>query len=214
MKIKLILFDFFGTLAFLSKRPDPLKFLGILEKFGCNLNDLNWNRIDKTLSSLDGFFGKAKSWEDSVKLIFKEFGKRPSKKAIQEITGFLKKGLVFKFYKDFAFIKKLPFRKALLTTAPKFIFSNIALDGFEKILTPLELGAIKPDLKAFLSALKIFKIESGEVLMVGDDLEKDIIPARKIGMGAVLVDRSNSIKIRTSPIKKISSLKELKNLLI
>ncbi|MBZ9578272.1 HAD hydrolase-like protein [Patescibacteria group bacterium] len=214
MKIKLILFDFFGTLAFLSKRPDPLKFLGILEKFGCDFNNLNWKKGEESLSSLNDFFCKARNWEDSVRLIFKRFGKRPSRKAIQEITSFLKKNLVFKFYKDFAFIKELPFRKALLTSAPKFIFSNITLGGFEKILTPLEVRAIKPDLKAFLSALKIFKIKPEEILMVGDDLEGDIIPAGKIGMEAVLIDRNNSIKIKNSSVKKINSLKELKNILI
>ncbi|MBZ9569913.1 HAD-IA family hydrolase [Patescibacteria group bacterium] len=213
MKIKLILFDFFGTLVFLSKKPDPLKFLGILEKFGCNFNNLNWKREEESLSSLNDFFYKARDWEDSVRLIFKRFKKRPSGKAIQEITSFLKKNLVFKLYKDFAFIKKLSFRKAILTDAPKFIFSNITLNGFEKILTPLEVKAIKPDLKAFLSALKIFKIKPGEVLMIGDDLEGDIIPARKIGMKAILIDRSNSIKIKDSSVKKINSLKELKKIL-
>ncbi len=213
MKIKLILFDFFGTLVFLSKKPDPLKFLGILEKFGCDFNDLNWKKEEGSLSSLNDFFYKARNWEDSVRLIFKRFKKRPSRKAIQEITSFLKRNLIFKFYKDFAFIKKLSFRKAILTDAPKFIFSDITLNGFEKILTPLEVKAIKPNLKAFLSALRIFKIKPGEALMIGDDLEADIIPARKIGMEVVLIDRSNSIKIKDSSVKKINSLKELKKIL-
>lgn len=213
MQIKLILFDFFGTLAFIFKKPDPLKFLGILEKFGCDFNDLNWEKGEKTFSSLGEFFSKTKSWPDFVRLIFKRFEKRPSKKAIQEIVSFLKKNLVFKFYKDVVFLKKLPFRKAILTDAPKFVFSNIALDGFEKILTPSEIGVIKPDPKAFLSVLRIFKVESREVLMVGDDLKRDIIPAGKIGMETVLIDRNDSLKIKDSSIKKINSLKELKKIL-
>jgi len=48
--------------------------------------------------------------------------------------------------------------------------------------------------------------------MVGDEIERDLIPAKNLGMEVILIDRKN--KIENAPFKKISSLKELKNLLI
>ena len=48
------------------------------------------------------------------------------------------------------------------------------------------------------------------VLMVGDEIEKDLIPAEKLGITTILIDRKNSIK-NYSGIK-IKSLKELRKL--
>jgi len=48
--------------------------------------------------------------------------------------------------------------------------------------------------------------------MVGDELERDLIPAKKLGMETILIDREN--KIENPPVKKINSLDELKQILI
>jgi FMN phosphatase YigB (HAD superfamily) len=48
--------------------------------------------------------------------------------------------------------------------------------------------------------------------MVGDEIERDLIPAKNLGMETILIDREN--KIKNADFKKISSLKELKAILI
>ena len=47
--------------------------------------------------------------------------------------------------------------------------------------------------------------------MIGDEVESDLIPAKKLGMKTILIDREN--KIKNTQFKKISSLKELKEIL-
>jgi len=56
------------------------------------------------------------------------------------------------------------------------------------------------------------KVKPEEVLMIGDEIERDLIPAKNLGMEAILIDREN--KIVNPPVQKISSLSELKNILI
>ncbi|MBZ9571729.1 HAD family hydrolase [Patescibacteria group bacterium] len=209
MSIKLILFDFFGTLAFFSKKPDSLTFLKLLEKFDIDFN--NFNKWSKFVPFYNYSFSRAKNWKDGLSLIFRKFKKRPKKEAIRKVSQFLDKNLVFKFYDDVKIIEKIPFRKSILTTAPRFMLEKLSLDGFEKILTPREVRALKPDKKAFLNALKILKVLPNQALMIGDDLERDIIPAKKLGMEAILIDRDDLIKNRS--IRKIKSLKELKKIL-
>ena len=46
--------------------------------------------------------------------------------------------------------------------------------------------------------------------MVGDEVERDIMPAQKLGMKAILIDRNNSVKLNNPSFPKIHSLKELK----
>lgn len=53
---------------------------------------------------------------------------------------------------------------------------------FKHILTSDELGTKKPDTAFFTNALQLMKCAPENVLSVGDNLEKDIIPAKSAGM--------------------------------
>ena len=210
MKIELILFDFYGTLAFLAKRPSFQDLFHLLEKTGLKL-EMATEIADSFLSA--SFWSQDfKSWEDFVRAVLSQWDKKPEGKLVQEIASFLKKNVAFKFYEDARNIDKLSIRKAILTTAPRFLLTGLSFEGFEKIFTPENTKALKPDPKAFLTAIKDLGVLPGETLMVGDDLESDIIPAKKLGIKVTLIDRDNSVK--NSPVKKINSLKELKNLLV
>lgn len=55
---------------------------------------------------------------------------------------------------------------------------------FKSIFTGTELESKKPHLDFYRRLCKKIRTPPGECLMVGDNLEKDIIPARRIGMQA------------------------------
>lgn len=210
MKIKVILFDFFGTLAFLFKKPSFRDLVRFFKKTGFNFK-IAIEIADSFLSA--SFWNQNfKSWEDFVRVILAYWKEKPEQEMVQETAGFLKKNVIFKFYKDVENIDKLPFRKAILTTAPRFLLAELSTERFEKIFTPENTKALKPDPKVFLVALKDLGVSPEETLMVGDDLERDILPAKKLGMNTVLIDREN--KIKDSSVKKIHSLAELKQILI
>lgn len=209
MLIKLILFDFFGTLAFLSQKPSFQDLLYFFKKAGFSLKEAT--QIANSFLSSNFWNQNFKSWEDFVRATLAHWKKEPKEEMVQEISSFLKKNVIFKFYKDAKDINKLPFRKAILTTAPRFLLADLPMERFEKIFTPENTKALKPDPKAFLVALKDLGVSPKETLMVGDDLEIDILPAKKLGINTVLIDRNNSIK--NPPVRKIGSLKELKKIL-
>ncbi len=56
------------------------------------------------------------------------------------------------------------------------------------------------------------KLNQKERYIVGDEVEKDLIPAQKLGMETFLIDREN--KIINPNVRKITSLSELKKILI
>jgi HAD superfamily hydrolase (TIGR01509 family) len=210
MKLKAIFFDFFGTLAFLSKKPNLVRLFSLVIKLGFDLDYKNFNKASQ--AAFKYLFFQAKSWDEGAKLIFERLSKKPTKETTQRVANYFKENLAFKFYKDVNSIKRLPVKKAILTTAPRFLLSDLPLDGFDKIFTPTETKTLKPDLRAFSFALKTLKVLPGQALMVGDDLEKDIFPAKKLGMKTVLIDRDNKIKVKDPSIRKISSLEELKKI--
>lgn len=58
---------------------------------------------------------------------------------------------------------------------------------FDVVVASAEAGCEKPDSKIFNMALKQAKCNPSEAVMIGDRLDNDIIPAKKLGMKTVWV---------------------------
>jgi HAD superfamily hydrolase (TIGR01509 family) len=210
MKLKLILFDFSGTLAYLSKPIDFKGFFDSLKNFGLEIETDEEIKAFATLFT--DLLGWARDWLDFSEKIFVEYVEKPEREAVEKLARFLEKNVSFKLYDDVKEILDLPVQKAILSANARFIVESLGLDKFAKIFTPKETKFLKPDKRAFLASLKKLKVKPEETLMVGDEIERDLIPAKELGMEVVLIDREN--KIENPPVKKINSLKELKNILI
>jgi len=209
MKPKLILFDFSGTLAYLSKPVDFKGFFSVLKNFGIEIEtDEKIKALATLFSDLLGF---TKNWLDFSEKLFKEYVEEPETEAIKKLAEFLEKNISFELYDDVKEIFDLPFKKAILSANAKFIVESLGLQTFAKIFAPKETKFLKPDPRAFLTPLEKLKVKPEENSMVGNELERDLVPAKKLGMKVILIDREN--KIKNSSVKKISSLKELKNFL-
>lgn len=85
---------------------------------------------------------------------------------------------------------------------------------FEKVFISGDIGTGKPDSEIFNYVLKALDIKAEEAVMVGDNLNTDIIGANRIGIDSVWLNRfdaENNSAIE--PSYEIKSLKELKNIL-
>jgi len=61
---------------------------------------------------------------------------------------------------------------------------------FQWFFTSKELGASKPNPMFFEQALQKLNASAGEAMMIGNDYEKDIVPARAVGMNTVLISKA------------------------
>ena len=64
---------------------------------------------------------------------------------------------------------------------------------FDVVMASAEAGCAKPDLKIFTMALNKAGCEPYEAFMVGDRLDNDIVPAKKLGMKTVWVRQGYAI---------------------
>ena len=64
---------------------------------------------------------------------------------------------------------------------------------FDVVMASAEAGCAKPDPKIFTMALQKAKCEPNDAVMVGDRLDNDIIPAKKLGMKTVWVRQGYAI---------------------
>ena len=59
---------------------------------------------------------------------------------------------------------------------------------FSYFVTADDVSKSKPDLEPFLKAMEKSKLKPGQILYVGDQVEKDMKPAKRTGMKTALVD--------------------------
>jgi HAD superfamily hydrolase (TIGR01549 family) len=76
-------------------------------------------------------------------------------------------------------------------TTLKEKLSSFFKRDFLGVFVSEESGYPKPNLKMFNDAVAFAGCTPEKILYVGDSLKLDIIPARKAGMTAVLIDRLN-----------------------
>jgi len=210
MKPKLIIFDLFGTLIFQTSKIKREDFFIFYKSLGIKLEK------KEDFENLSKVFAKAtkssSSWQELSQKVFKEILGEENEGKTEKLTKFLKENLIYQPFDDVEEIIDLPYKKAILTDASRFLFSDLGFEKYFQVFTPKETKFLKPDKRAFLSVLDFFDIKPKEALMVGDELERDLIPAKDLGMEIILIDREN--KIENPPIKKIISLRELKNILV
>lgn len=65
---------------------------------------------------------------------------------------------------------------------------------FEKIIISRKLGIEKPDYRIFRHMVRAFDLPCERILYVGDDPERDIKPAKEMGMKAVLIEQPKEMK--------------------
>jgi len=205
MKPKLIIFDFYKTLGFQVPKKGLKDFFAFYKKIGV---EFKTEEDIKTFTLLfSKLMGYAANWLELGKILLEKVLEKPNPEKIKALADFYKENIVYQLYDDVKEIVNLPYQKAVLTANAKFLIKDLGLEEFAKLFTPRETKFLKPDSKAFLFVLENLKVKPEEAIMVGDEIERDLIPAQKLGMEAILIDREN--KIENSPFKKITSLVEL-----
>lgn len=79
---------------------------------------------------------------------------------------------------------------------------------FERMITSEEAGYQKPHEKIFEFALNTIMAEKADCLMIGDDLESDILGARNFGIDTVFFNQAG-LKHSSTPTFEIKRLDEL-----
>jgi putative hydrolase of the HAD superfamily len=93
--------------------------------------------------------------------------------------------------------------------------SHFELEGLIAVaISSSQHGYMKPHPSIFEAALKLMNVAPHEAVMVGDSMKQDIAGARRIGMGAVLVNRSPEAPAINDPdgIPIVRTLTELPDL--
>jgi len=215
--IKAIVFDLWRTL--IPATVDFVHLASLLKKQDISVTDFI-ARYEKATQ-----LTRHKDFAELRRDFFKEFSQSDNELLEQELyevyTNRIDK---IRFFPEVVeVLKKLKsegYKVALLSNTEDLIApvleKNIKLSTHFDIFAPsYEIGAIKPDKRAFDFVLAKLKLKPSEVLMVGDSLRSDIVGAQKAGWHNCLINRSGKILdgAKVKPDFEIKSLDELSRVL-
>lgn len=214
MMIKAIAFDCWNTL-FESKYADKHPFERFANRIDNSMEDYHYRK--KFESHL-----MTRTYEDlrePIKQLLKELKIPPSEELLSELKGFLYKAInnVEAFPETIEVLQELKkdYKLGLITNAFSLNFPVLQKEFgiynlFDVTTTSFDENTIKPDPKMFIRLTAEFGLERDEILIVGDNLQDDILPAKKMSMKSLLIDRD---KKHLDYPDRIESLREVKNYL-
>ncbi|MFH1248880.1 MAG: TIGR02253 family HAD-type hydrolase [archaeon] len=215
--IKAIIFDLDNTLIdfWRFKTVSVNAAIKAMVKKGLNANEKEASKIIRELYEQRGM---------EYKYIFQELMMRVNKKVDYRI---LAHGLIAyrktrgNFLVSYKGVRKTleklrkKYKLAILSDAPRIkawlrLVSMRIEDFFEVVVTFDDTMKMKPDASPFMKVLKELKVEPQEAVMIGDNIKRDIMGGRAVGMKTIFAKYGNAKrKIKSNADFEIEKIEEL-----
>lgn len=208
-----LIFDFWGTIVEIGVHPSPIRQIK---------NILN---IDVPFSSyiikFEEVFMKQpyKNLFEAFTEVCKAFHVEPKQELLEELVGLWNKNklLAKPFPETMEVLEELKekgYKLVMLSNTDCFSIEEIMekydlRKYFDEIVLSYQVKMLKNNPRIFQKVLGEMGVSKEEAVMVGDSIESDIIGAKKAGIDAILVDRTETRDFKP----KIKDLRELKNFL-
>ncbi|MFH1641652.1 MAG: HAD family hydrolase [Nanoarchaeota archaeon] len=190
--LKAILFDFWGTIIENGVYPSPVKQVRFLLDIDIPFPDY----IHKFEEAL--MLKEYENLNDAFTEVCNAFKIEPTPDKMEKVVGMWNKNKFFaKPYPDTKnTLEKLKEKYKLILVSNTDCFSVKEVlekygltEFFDGIFLSYEIGKLKTHPDFFKEVLKKTKLKPTEVIMVGDSLQSDMMPAEQAGIRSVLVDR-------------------------
>jgi FMN phosphatase YigB (HAD superfamily) len=195
---KIIIFDLWQTLADSELKPSDL----FDSLFKLDDNIISKNDFLRVLFKSDLYL-KDISLEMGLKIFLSDLGisnKEKLETAISLWKEMIRKSFLISGSEAVLIaIKKRGYKLCLLTNIDKYGYENFPFKDFLNIFDYQFLsyknGLIKPDIKCWEIIKNHYKIDYGDMIMVGDSVENDTTPFESMGLSAILIDMNKEDKV-------------------
>jgi len=200
-KLKAVLFDLYGTLAYVK---DPISS----EKISEFLLEQGYKVYPQSIDAASHFVGMIDypkhgydSWKTYLKQVLYRLDTEADTKTLDELAKIYIKHRSLTLFSDAApavrKTKELGLKTAIVTTIARFSFSQ-AIESiqeyFDVITTGYEAKCEKSNPDMHKQTLKKLCVLPQEAVMIGDELLVDVKVPRKLGMYTIQLDRSRKAR--------------------
>jgi HAD superfamily hydrolase (TIGR01549 family) len=212
--LKAVLFDLHGTLAYIENPVTDFEISEYLFRRGYEVSPQQLRAAWGFVSFIDYPQYGYRSWRSFFSRIFWRLKSDVDGETLDWITKLLE-GKSYQLYPDASEAvvetKRSGFKIAIVTTIAYFQFEE-AVQPIRKyidfIMTGYEARCDKSNPKMYQKVLQILQVKPHDTVMIGDNVQLDILLPKRLGINAILLDREAKTAGHPHADATITSLKE------
>jgi FMN phosphatase YigB (HAD superfamily) len=195
MRIKAVLFDLHGTLAYVPSPFSDDNASDFLVSRGYEVYPQGWKAAWHYVGFIDYPKYGYRTWKSFLERVSYRFGIRLDLETLTKLAELYEEA-GWRRYPDvqsaFAKAKEAGLKTAIITTIARFKFKKALKPIWDKIDLVVDGNTFhceKSNPKIYLKALEILGVEPCQAVMVGDEIQLDILLPKGLGIKAVFLDR-------------------------
>jgi len=199
LTIKAVLFDLYGTIAHVRNPVTDKEASDYLVSRGYEVYPQTFMAAWRFVAFIDYPEYGYKNYHSFLKRVLWRVKVRVDKETLDELAKLYERSQ-FELYPDAMEVvekaREHGLKTAIVTTIARFKFQKALqpiLPYLDTIVTGYEARCEKSNPKMFKRTLEILNVETGEAVMVGDDVPIDIMIPKKLGIRTILLDREHKM---------------------
>ena len=216
MELKALLFDLYGTLAFLENHVSGHVVSDFLVSRGYEVYpqalDAAWHYVAFVDYPKFGF----KSWKTWLKRIGYRLNVKIDNQTLKEWCNFYK-DQNWRLYPDvleaFTRAKMLGLKTAVVTSIAKFMYSKTLkpiMDKLDLLVDAFTFNCEKSNPNIYRETLRVLNVKPKQTVMIGDEPYVDILLPKQLGMWTIFLDRRGKTELTPFEIKPDATVNNLK----
>jgi HAD superfamily hydrolase (TIGR01549 family) len=193
--IKAVLFDLHGTLVYVKDDVTDTEVSEYLFSRGYEVSPQQLHAAWAFVAFVDYPNHGYKNWRTYFSRIFWRLKVKVDKETLHTIAKLLE-SRPYQLYPDATSAvikaKTYGFKTGIVTTIAYFQFKKAVQpikEYFDFIMTGYEAGCDKTNPRMYRKVLEILNVKPQEAVMIGDNVEIDVLLPKKLGINAILLDR-------------------------
>ncbi len=193
--LRTILFDLHGTLAHQENRATEKEISELLSHKGYQVSPQSLKAAWAFVAFIDYPKYGYGNWHAFFSRVLWRLKAKVDEETLQSIVKLLE-ATPYELYPDASgavvVAKKHGFKTAIVTTIARFQFERAIApirEHLDYVMTGYEAGCDKSDPEMYRKVLEILKVKPEEAMMIGDELELDVLLPKSLGINAMLLDR-------------------------
>jgi FMN phosphatase YigB (HAD superfamily) len=205
-KTRAVLFDLHGTVAYCKDRVTEAEISEYLFSKGYEVSPQQLRAAWSFVSFIDYPKYGYRSWRPFLSRISRRLKVNVDKNTLDTIAKLLE-SKPYRLYPDAAKAvveaKRSGFKTAIVTTIARFQFAE-AIQPISKcldfIMTGYEASCDKSNPRMYRKVLEILGVHPQEAVMIGDDMQLDILLPKKLGIHTILLDRERKSSAKSESV--------------
>ena len=214
MQVRVVLFDLYGTLAYVKNAVSDEEASEFLFSRGYEVSPQQFKAAWAFVAFIDyPKYGYA-SWRSYLKRVLWRLKVKVDEKTLKELLKLFRRN-AYKLYPEaieaVVKIKNYGLRTAVVTTIARFKFEKTIKpikQYFDFICTGYEARCDKSNPKMYRKILETLNVKPEEAVVIGDDLQLDVLLPKKLGIRTVFLDREMKNLSNSTPDAVVKDLKE------